>query len=300
MFKYLATSTASVVALGISLLGVAHAQPNEALIASLIRADKVQAAYQELTNSEPEIEDVLFFRALLAQHRKEYDEAAALLNEAIIANPNHLNARRELANTLFLHQKYRLAEQAFHELIEFDSTPNMDGVYEGFINEIRSRKPFGITGHFSILPSSNVNRGTENLVFDSVIGEFVIDPDSRASSGIGLQAGTSGFYRIASDGKTHNVFSWGLNGTVYEASAYNTATVNFRFSQAKLISDVTRISYGAHARYTWRSDDADNSALGLSINLQHALNPHHTIHLAQRYKHDLVLLLLSQEIPLRT
>ena len=283
MFKTKSVCMLAICASTVAVSSTVYAKPNEALIASLIRGGNAQAAYLELANSSPTRADLLFFRALILQNLGQFDEAISLLSEALIENPNHLNARRELASTLFLQKKYRLAEQSFQELIEIDGTPEMQSVYLGFINRIRAQQPFGISGHFSILPSSNVNRGTENLIFDSRIGDFVINPESQAVSGIGLQAGVFGFYRTAPNSKSQNIISWGLNGTAYEASVYNAATATLRFTHETLLSDVTKISFGVHSRYTWREDDADNGAIGVSFALLHALSPKNRLSFGVNY-----------------
>jgi hypothetical protein len=270
----------AIVFMGISsLCHEASAAPDEARIASLIRSGNVQEAFDELQNSNPRIEDVLFFRGLVAQRNEDYVQAVSLFNEALSVNPNHLNARRELANTLFMQGRYRQAEQAFTELIVVDNTPNMGRIYNEYIRNIHAQKPIGVTGHFSILPSSNLNRGTENLTFDSSIGDFVIDPESQAKSGIGLRGGLSGYFRLPSDSESRSALTWGLIGTVYEDSEHNSVTGNLRFSHLSQIDDATTIGWGLYARYTWRDDDADNSTLGVNLNLTHAVTQKDTISL---------------------
>lgn len=279
MFDKKRLKSIAIVLLGVSLCHEASAAPDEVRIASLIRSGNVQAAFNELQNSNPKIEDILFFRGLVAQSNQDYVQAVSFFNKALSVNPNHLNARRELANTLFMQGRYRQAEQAFVELIEVDNTPNMGRIYNEYIRNIHEQKPIGVTGHFSILPSSNLNRGTKNLIFDSSIGDFVIDPESQAKSGIGVRGGLSGYFRLPSNSESRNALTWGLIGTVYEESEHNTVTGNLRFSHQSQIDDATTIGWGIYARYTWRDDNADNSALGVNLNLAHAITQQDTISL---------------------
>lgn len=262
-----------------------QAQPNEALIASLIRSKNTQAAYHELTRSNPTKADILFFQALVAKHSGELNAAAKLLDKTLIVFPNHLNARRERAHVLFLSKKFKLAERNFQELLDLDATPQMQNVYRGFIREIQRRKPFGISGYFAFKPSSNVNRGTENLIYDSVIGDFVIDPKSRATSGIGLQIGLTGFYRMHPNNKSQNILTWDIGATRYQESRYNSATATLRFSHERRLQNQTKLSFGPHYRYTWRKDSADNQAFGVKAALRHKLSPRDILETAVVYEY---------------
>ena len=79
--------------------------------------------------------------------------------------------------------------------------------YRRFLAMIRRRKPFGVSGYFSMLPSTNVNRGTAETVFQTSIGEFAIDESSQAMSGLGLVVGFSGYGRHALSGDTRVAFN---------------------------------------------------------------------------------------------
>lgn len=251
----------------------ALSKANEALIALLIRNGDVEGAYYEVANSNPHPADLLFFRALVEQANRNYAQAIALLSQTIEANPNHINARRELARTLFLQGSYRLAERRFQKLLLIDQSQEMHSIYKGYIKEIHRRRPLAIFGNFSILPSSNINRGTENLLFDTNIGQFVIDPSSQRVSGIGAQGGLTGSYRFLSNGQSRNTILWNLNGTLYEQSIFNSATASLRFSHETPVNQTTVLGFGLSYRYTWREDSADNRALGLHFSLLNSLSP---------------------------
>lgn len=275
--------SANIALLLLLMISPAQAQPNEVLIANLIRSGAVKAAQQELLRSDPTQADHLFFQALLSKQVRNYDQTARFLHDVLVLNPNHLNARRELTHVLFLAGKYDLAEKHLKELLRIDSNPQTQVLFTRLLTAIHNQKPFGISGHFSFLPSSNVNRGTENLIYDSLSGEFVIDPESRAISGIGAQIGLSGYFRKSIDDTSRNLLTWNLQGAAYEDSFFNNAVGTLQFSHERLLGK-TRLSLGPYFRYTWRQDDADNKALGFSATLQKNLTPKDSVRVSLSYE----------------
>lgn len=265
--------------------GTAHAAPDEIQIAQLIRTGQPHKAEALLQHSDPDKADILFFQALKAKHAGDYKRAARLLHQVLVEKPDHLNARREQAHVFMLDGRYGLAETGFETLIEIDPDPATHKLYRKFLNRINRRKPYGLSGYFSFVPSTNINRGTNNLIYDSTIGAFVIDPDSRASSGIGAEAGLYGFYRWTLDNRRRNILSWNLQGTVYENDDYNTVTANLKFNHERLLGQRTKLGFGPHYRYNWRSDDADNHGYGLNLTLLHALSPQDRLTVAATHEY---------------
>lgn len=250
-----------------------QARVDEVALAQLVRADQQISAQALLARSNPTPVDRLFFDGLVAQHAQNYESAARLFAAAIDANPDHLNARRELAHVFFQQEKYRQAEIRFRELLRLDSADEGRKVYKAFLNEIAKRKPYGVSGYFSFLPSTNLNRGTERLVYDSILGDFVIDPASKAKSGIGVEAGISGYVRKNLRGGGRNMLNWGLSGRVYEDSYFNVAAARVGFTHEFLPRESLLIGLGVNARHIWRGDDGDNTVLGGSLTAIQALTP---------------------------
>lgn len=275
------------VACCLGFAGSAFAETNEAYIASLIRSGNLGAAQLVLLQSEPSIADTLFFQGLVAQHLGQLDEAVALFNETLVANPNHLNAQRELASTLFLKGQYRLAERQFRELIKLDGSAAMRPIYQSYIDRIAKEQPLSFSGHISFLPSTNVNRGTDNLVFDSTAGQFRISPGSRAISGIGVQVGATGTYRLPAGNRTESLISFGINGAFYEQPSFNSAVFTIRYSHGVQLSDINRLGFSVYSRYSWYGSDADNVAAGLVLSAGHRLSSqdHVSFKLKYEYRH---------------
>jgi hypothetical protein len=61
---------------------------------------------------------------------------------------------------------------------------------------LRSRKPSGFNLELSLAPDSNINRATRSDTLGTVLGDFALDPDGRARSGVGLGVGMSAYRRV--------------------------------------------------------------------------------------------------------
>lgn len=245
--------------------------PNNPNISRLISTGQIEAARVALEIENPSQADRVFFEARILKAQRRFPEAIRTFRQVLQIDPNYINARRELAHTLLLNRDYSPARFHFEELLKLDQNDQMRDGYRGFLNVIDQNKPIGFGGYFSILPSTNVNRGTTNTVFDTNLGQFVIDPNSQAESGVGVQLGVSGYFRHLTSPMSRISLNWGISGTKYEEERYNNAVGNL----ALLYEQITQSGswfVSPYLRKTWREDDADNNARGLRVGLTHRLN----------------------------
>ncbi|MEM7212659.1 MAG: tetratricopeptide repeat protein [Pseudomonadota bacterium] len=149
---------------------LAWAAPDEARIAALISAGRIDEARQVLEASNPSEADRRFFEARLAKARGDLDAAIRQFRAVLSADPRHLNARRKLAHSLMLAEQYDSAEFHFRELIRIDPSPRLVAQYRQFLAVIDDNQPLSMGVFGAVLPSTNVNRGSTSAVFDTDIG----------------------------------------------------------------------------------------------------------------------------------
>ena len=239
-------------------------------ISRLISTGQIETARSALEAQNPSQADRLFFEGRVLKARNRLPEAISTFRRVLQVDPNYINARRELAHTLLLNRDYGPAEYHFDALMQVDQNTQMRDGYRRFLNVIDQNKPMGISGYFSVLPSTNVNRGTTNTVFDTNLGQFVIDPNSQAESGVGVQLGLSGYFRHLTSPKSRIALNWSLSGTKYEEERYNSAVGSIALSYEHITGSGSWF-LGPYYRATWREDDADNEAQGLRFGLTHRL-----------------------------
>ena len=233
-------------------------------------------------NPTPAQDAFLEGRILKVQGR--WDEAIASFRLSLALDPSDLAARRELAHTLLLSGQYDVAEFHFDVLLDADPNPNMHEDYRRFLNVIAQNKPLGVTGSFAILPSTNINRGTTNTVFDTTSGTFVIDPSSQADSGVGFQLGVSGYARFAQSQQSRWTLTASLFGTGYEDIIHNTATATLGLSYDRAFQN-GRWSLAPYTRLTWREGDADQHVTGLRFATSYRVEPRTSLSFAATHEY---------------
>ena len=216
-------------------------------IIDLVAAGKIARAEALLEQTNPSALDRAFFRGRVLKANGQFTAAAAVFRGILEDDPNYLDARRELAHTLLLDQKFAAASQ--------------------------QERPFSIGVRFALLPSTNVNRGTFNTIFDP--GNPGIPPsriNSQAESGVGLLLGVSAVHRWALSNNNRLIFDVDLTGQAYDNEIHNTATLSFGATFQRSF-EAYQWSVGAYPRSTWREDDDDYEAVGNLLTWDRRLAP---------------------------
>jgi len=254
-------------------------QPLQAALNARLEQDLIQliqrhdysGARQVLASQPHSRIDQLLMEGRIAKVRERFPEAIALFRKILIIDPNVVQAKRELAHTLLLNKNYGAAQTHTTELLRVDPDPSLRDTYQSFLSTIRHNRPFGLSGTFSILPSSNVNRGTTNTRFDTLLGTFSIDEISRETSGTGLYLGLSGFTQyVASDTRRHTL-NLSLSSTRYEKQIYNSASARLSFG-TEIATDFGGWYFSPYLRRTWAEVDSDMSTVGLALGALYQLN----------------------------
>ena len=132
---------------------------------------------------------VIFVEGLIAARRGDHARASAIYRSILAAEPTNDVVRIELTRSLArLNDADGVRAQA--EMLRASGVDErLGGALTRLADLVDANRPFRLRGYASVLPSTNVNRGTDN---DTVpLGPFnlKIDPASRRKSGIGLLLG---------------------------------------------------------------------------------------------------------------
>jgi len=244
-----------------------NAQDVDQKISELINLGQLEAAQEILEASNPSEITRLFFVGRIYKASKKFPVAITIFEEILKRDPGHINAKRELAHTLLLAGNFTEAKTNFQELAQLDSNEVMLDGYRQFLNIIEQNKPSGISLHFSFLPSSNINRGTENTAFDSELGYFMIDPSMQITPGTGVELGLSGFFRRSISMQSKVQLNWAISGTKYDIETFDGATSLLSLSFYKGGAS-GHWSLEPYARQTWRKDGANTESLGIKLGLE--------------------------------
>ena len=134
-------------------------------------------------------------------------QAATVLRRLLDEKPDATRARLELAQLL---NRMGHDDQALRELRAVQSSglpPAVARLVDRYSQAIRAARPAGASFEIAIAPDSNISRSTAGDTLQTVLGDFEIDPDSKARSGLGLRIGAQAYRRFALGGSGHNLLA---------------------------------------------------------------------------------------------
>ncbi len=221
-------------------------------IAEQINAGQYQAAAARLNDPALSQTQKLFLQGRLFKKAGRYADAIAAYREVLRLSPNSIVARQELAHTLLLAGELDPAAFHFQELMRIDTRDGARQTYQAYLTRIARDRPIGISAGFSVVPSSNVNLGTRNTVFDTPFGQFVIAQDSRESSGTGVALNVAGYFRKSFGDASTLSLNWGLDGVYYPANTtLSSLTANIALAFVNQ-GERGKWSLTPHIRQTWQ------------------------------------------------
>ncbi len=216
-------------ALVLGMAGTAAASgPDGKLLARLLAWGDHDGARAHLaaTVSEPALHALhrTHLEGLIARQQGRNADAVALFRSVLVIDPDFVAARVELSRTLLAMRNF---EGAAHHLdiLALNANDGIHSLAQSGLDHIRANRGYGAQMHFSIAPSSNLNRGSGHQTFNAGGLAFAIDPGSRQTAGMGVTIGASAY----------NSFILG-NGQALVASASADLTTDIEGSRAEQIS----------------------------------------------------------------
>ncbi len=155
-------------------------------------------------------------------------EAAAELRQLVDEDPRAGAVRIGLAQLL---DRMGDIDGARRQLraAQASGLPRELGIYgERYANSLRSRAPYGSSVEMALAPDNNINRATRSETLSTVIGDFEIDPGSKARSGLGIAVAGAAFARFSISDDVAWVTRLQANTDRFRDTAFN--RLNFSLS----------------------------------------------------------------------
>lgn len=133
--------------------------------------------------------DMAHLEGLILESQGKYEAAIRQFRAILAKAPGFLPSRVELAKVLYLTGQTEAADHYFEAIELGTQDAGLRRLAESFRTRIRADRSYGFSGYLSVLPSTNVNKGTYNGIFMVGGVPFRIADQSRAQSGIGIGFG---------------------------------------------------------------------------------------------------------------
>ena len=217
----------------------AQQQPSPIPAEQLIEAARAALAQGELDDAEfllegvkpgeGDIDDLDFLHGSIALRRGDWPAAIARFRAMLARNPDLPRVRLDLALAYFQAGEDRNAAYHFGlALGDLDLPPIVRARALAFLDQIRRRKSWSISGSLALAPDSNINQATSARQVALFGLPAQLSDDARETSGVGVSANVRGGYEwgLAEALRFRTVA--GLHTRTYEASQFSEQIVSLR------------------------------------------------------------------------
>lgn len=260
-----------------------------------------ETAYRALTQDRDiEVRTEARFRLglMLADDLKRYSDAALEFRRILDDKPGAARVRLELArmqamlgNMAGARKELRAAEAAglpaaVEQLVRFYS------------RALNARKPFGGSIEVALAPDSNINRATRSDTLGTVIGDFTLDDDAQAKSGVGLDLQGQGYFRLGIESGADLLVRASADATLYRDADFSDVTVALQAGpQYSWNGNQLTFSFGPSRRWyggslfsttigggvSWQRPVGKRGQIRLDGNIAHVSNRRNALQTAEDY-----------------
>lgn len=132
---------------------------------------------------------IRYVEGLIQRDEGNYEAAIATFRGILAEKPSFSFVRLDLAQTLFAARQDDAARNQAQLLIAAGVDDKIGGAMKSIVGAIDARRPIRFRGFASLLPSSNINSGTDRRVIYLGGLPFVVNSGALRKSGIGALAG---------------------------------------------------------------------------------------------------------------
>ena len=227
----------------------------------------------------PEQVDVLFLVGLAAlgaaQHpetpeseRTDYlDEAIGAFHRILVARPELVRVRLELARAFYIKGSDGLSRKNFERVLAENPPPPVADNIRQFLAIMRQRRRWSGYVGMTLAPDTNINAATDAEVISPTSGQFArlpfeLSEDARARSGLGAVLWGGGGYEYPLSRSVRLRAGGGASRTEYEGRDFDRT---FLFADAGprwLIGSRTEVSLLGSARRSWSGGEPEYHDLG--------------------------------------
>ena len=232
-----------------------------------------EAAYRALaTNPDIEIRTEARFRLamMLADQLHRYGDAAIEFRKILDEKPKAARVRLELARMDALLGRPGAAARELRAAQATGLPPEVQQVVRFYANALEAQKPFGYSFGVAIAPDTNINRATRSDTLGTIIGDFTLDDNAKAQSGVGLALQGQGYFRKTIDQRTRVLFQLSGQGNLYRQSQFNDVIVAVQAGPERALGK-DRLNLNASAAWRWYGGAPFTRTFGAGGSWQHPL-----------------------------
>ena len=232
-----------------------------------------ETVYRALaTNPKVEIRTEARFRLamMLADQLHRYADAAIQLRNILDEKPKATRVRLELARMDALLGKPGDAARELRAAQASGLPAEVQKVVRFYASALEDQKPLGYSFGLSIAPDTNINRATRSDTLGTIIGDFTLDDNAKAKSGVGLALQGQAYARIGIDRRTRMLVSVSGQGNIYRQSQFNDIIAAVQAGPERLVGK-GRANINVATAWRWYGGTLYSRTYGANGSWRHAM-----------------------------
>ena len=232
-----------------------------------------EQAYRALaTNPDIDIRSEARFRLgmMLADQQHRYADAAIEFRKILDEKPRAGRVRLELARMDAMLGRPGAAARELRSAQAGGLPPEVQQAVRFYASALEAQKPFGYSLGIALAPDTNVNRATRSDTLGTIIGDFTLDENAKAQSGIGLTLRGQSYARIGIDKRSRLLVQASGQGNLYRQSQFNDVTLAVQ-AGPEIISGSDRFNFDGQASWRWYGGVPYSQTLGFNGSWQHPI-----------------------------
>ena len=256
-----------IVLIALSLCGPALAQD---LTAARFRLGML--AMEQSTRAEPDKREELL------------DKAIAAFRTILVARPELVRVRLELARAFFLKGEDSLAKRHFEQVLAGKPPAGVALNVQRFLAQIRARKRWSVRLGMAVAPDTNIGAGSdERIIYIDFAGQllpFRRDQEELTTSGIGVSAWVGGEYQYPVADQWRLRAGGDIRRREYKTSEFDRMTLSGHVGPRWLIGRRSEASLLLSGLHQWTGSGIEQPShhdIGFRVEGRHRMNRRTTL-----------------------
>ena len=182
------------------------------------------AAYRALaTNPSIDLRSEARFRLalMLAYRQHKLADAGVVLRQILDERPKAARVRLELARIDALLGHMGAADRELRAAEAAGLPPAVEQQVQFYAQALDAKRPVGGSLSVSLAPDSNINHATSSNTLNTIIGQFQLNNQAQAQSGVGLSSQAQGFVRQAYSSTVSLLAQLSGSANIYRQSTFD-------------------------------------------------------------------------------
>jgi len=229
-----------------------------------------ESAYRALTKDlDIELRTEARFRLgmMLADDLERYSDAAIEFRRILDDKPDVARVRLELARMQAMLGNLAAARKELRAAEAAGLPPEVEQIVRFYSRALDARKPVGGSVKVALAPDSNINRATRSDTLGTVIGDFVLDEEARAKSGVGLDLQGQGYVRIGVEPGADLLLRASASAVLYRDAGFNDVTIGVQ-AGPQYAWGRSQLTFSFGPSWRWYGRDPYSRAVGGSVSWQ--------------------------------